>query len=588
MSLPLEKHSFDCVIVGAGGAGLRAALSAHEKGLKVAVISKVHPTRSHTVAAQGGINAALGNVAPDDWRWHMYDTIRGSDWLGDQDAIAYMCEHAREAITELEHMGVPFTRDTEGQLYQRAYGGQMAEFGKGGLAYRACAAADRTGHAILHTLYGQVRQAAIPMLEETLALDLLMESPHNCQGVLALKMETGELLVISARTTILATGGAGQIYASTTAARICTGDGGAMALRAGLPLQDMEFIQFHPTSLYGTGILITEGARAEGGILLNGKGERFMERYAPKLKDLASRDVISRAIIQEIREGRGAGEKKDHIQLQLSHMPASILKNRLPNVMDVCKTFARLDATKDPIPVYPAVHYTMGGIPARADCQVIDHRDGKDVPVTGLLAIGEAACNSVHGANRLGCNSLLDLIVFGKRAGETASENSTQQAPLNTNTLDAPLARLETLRSSKDGFTAAHMRREIQSTMQQFAGIFRNHSMLSEGMARIQSLAKTPLHLRDKTLLWNTELAEALETQNLLIQSQVAIASALARTESRGAHFRDDHPSRDDVNWLKHSLTWLKEGQVEIASRPVHLKTGIPGLEQITPEPRSY
>ena len=582
-------HNFDVVVIGAGGAGLRAALAAQAKGASVAVISKVPPTRSHTVAAQGGINAALGNRKADDWRWHMYDTVRGSDWLGDQDAIAYMCKHAPAAIRELEFMGVPFTRDTDGTIYQRAYGGQSTEFGKGGLAYRACAAADRTGHAMLHTLYQQAMKHGVRFFIEYMALDLLWDDEGTCAGALCWELGTGELHSFRSHRLILATGGFGQIFASTTASSICTGDGGAMILRSGLPLQDMEFIQFHPTGLYGTGVLITEGARGEGGHLVNNLGERFMKRYAPNYMDLASRDVISRAIEQEIREGRGCGPNKDHVLLRLDHLAPEVINEKLPSIRDIARTFAKIDISISPIPVLPSVHYTMGGIPASAASEVIGHNEK---PVEGLLVIGEAACNSVHGANRLGCNSLLDLMVFGKAAGESAGR--VQKSPhvkLSSAAMERALGHFDKLRMADGEFTPAPLRRQMQSVMQHHAGIFRDAPFLMNGLRLLEKLwsqKKNSLKVRERGLLWNNDLVEAVELDNLLRQAIATVASALHRTESRGAHTRTDYPHRNDAQWLKHTLFSMNDlDRFRLDTRPVRTDGG-EGVEAIAPEMRSY
>jgi succinate dehydrogenase / fumarate reductase flavoprotein subunit len=569
-------------IIGAGGAGLRAACAASQMGLSVLCISKVPVTRSHTVAAQGGINAALGTRAADDWRWHMYDTVRGSDWLGDQDAIAFMCERAPAAITELEHMGMPFTRSENGRIYQRAYGGQSTDFGKGPPAYRACAVADRTGHALLHTLYAQAKRQGVCFAEEWMALDLLFSAQGECAGVLAWQLETGELHAVNAKTTILATGGYGQAWASTTASSVCTGDGGGMILRAGLPLQDMEFVQFHPTSLYGSGILITEGARGEGAILRNGLGERFMERYAPHSMELASRDVIARAMAREIIEGRGCGPLKDHLHLCLDHMDAAIIRAQLPSVLEIAHTFARIDATREPIPVLPAVHYTMGGIPSDMHSSV---GTAEGQPVPRLLAIGEAACNSIHGANRLGCNSLLDLVVFGKAAGERCAELTQGSSPgIAPPSLQTALARFERLRTANGGTRPTILRQEMQCVMQHHAGIFRTHDLLAQGrdkLAALWNIFQTDLHLADRSTLWNNDLLDALETENLLRQAMATLQSALVREESRGAHWRDDFPARNDAHWLAHTLAWQENGIVRTAKREVR-------MAEFPPETRVY
>jgi succinate dehydrogenase / fumarate reductase, flavoprotein subunit len=566
-SYPLTHHTHDVVILGSGGAGLRAAVAATERGLSVACLSKVPVTRSHTVAAQGGINAALGNRASDDWRWHMYDTIRGSDWLGDQDAIALMCERAPEAIMELEHMGMPFTRDDNGQIYQRAYGGQKTDFGKGGLAYRACAVADRTGHSLLHTLYGQALKQRVEFYIEFVALDLIFDDENVCCGVLAWQLETGELHVFHAHDVIIATGGFGQIYEATTASTICTGDGNAMALRAGLPLQDMEFIQFHPTGLYGTGILVTEGARGEGAHLLNANGERFMEHYAPGSAELASRDVISRSMIAEIMAGNGCGAKKDHLHLSLAHLPREMIISKLPTIIELAKTFAGVDVFTQSIPIMPAVHYTMGGIPTDQYSRVTH----------GLMAIGEAACTSVHGANRLGCNALLELVVFGKAAGENAASSSKGKShkSLSAELLEPLLTRFDELRTSS-GLTRPHqIRKSLQNTMQQHASIFRTGELLSAGQRQLTQLwnvMQNDLRVADRSMIWNNDLLDAIETDNLLRLATATMASASARTESRGAHWREDHPTRNDTQHLNHTLCFVgSDGNTRLQTREVRL-----------------
>ncbi len=585
---PLIEHACDVVIVGAGGAGLRAASSAARQGLNVACISKVAPMHSHTVAAQGGINAALGNRVADDWRWHMYDTIRGSDWLGDQDAIAFMCEHAPEAIIELEAMGMPFTRSADGLIYQRAYGGQATYWGKGPLAYRACAVADRTGHSLLQTLYADAVKHQVKFFIEYVALDLIMDDDGSCRGVLAWELGTGDLHVFRAHATIIATGGYGYSFASTTASSICTGDGGGMALRAGLPLQDMEFVQYHPTGLYGSGLLITEGARGEGGYLVNNKGERFMERYAPKFRDLASRDVVSRAIMRELRQGRGCGPDKDHVFLRLHHVEQSTIAERLPSIMEICRTFLKLDATKDPIPVLPAVHYTMGGIPTDKDCRAIQ----TDV-VPGLYAIGEAACNSVHGANRLGCNALLDLVIFGERAANNARQSISggAVAPLNLTWLEAPLDRFDRLRQAKGSLRPNALTTRLRSIMHLHAGVYRRPELMQEGMQQLEQLRldrAQEMRIADRSLIWNNDLLEAVELDNMLCQSTATLASALWRTESRGAHYREDFPERDDEHWLAHTLIWVDEaGRIRILPRPVRFLPHGSALN-FPPEPRAY
>lgn len=555
----LITHTYDTVIIGAGGAGLRAAIAASAKGAKVAVISKVAPTRSHTVAAQGGINAALGNRADDDWRWHAYDTTKGSDWLADEDAVNFMCERAPAAIIELEQMGMPFTRDETGHIYQRAYGGQRTDFGKGGLAYRACAVADRTGHSLLHTLYAQTIKHQVKFFVECIALDLVMNEEGACCGVLVWQLETGEIHYIQATTTIVATGGFGQAYESTTSSSICTGDGGGMALRAGLALADMEFVQFHPTSLYGVGVLVTEGARGEGASLLNGKGERFMAEYAPDDMELASRDKISRAMMQEIYAGRGAGKNADHLWLDVRHLSEEVL-SKLPSVMEICRTFAGINPRKDLIPVRPAVHFTMGGI----------RTDAKSIAAPGLLAIGEAACTSVHGANRLGCNSLLELVVFGKAAGERAAAHKEKPRPTKPN---VQLARFAKLREAKGSLKPAYFKREMKRIMQGHANIFRLELRLKQGLQQMESLKaqfEKELIIGDRSLLWNNELAEAVEMDNLISQSVCVLAAALARKESRGAHYREDYPERNDAQWKAHSITQAdKTGNIEVSSTPV-------------------
>ena len=588
-------HAYDVVIVGAGGAGLRAAIAACDKGLRVAVISKVPPTRSHTVAAQGGINAALGNRTPDDWRWHMYDTVRGSDWLGDQDAIAFMCQEAPKAIIELERLGMAFSRQDDGRIYQRAYGGQATYYGKGPMAYRACAVADRTGHALLHTLYGAAHSKGVKFFIEWMALDIVTDAAGNCRGVLAWEMDSGELHAFSAHAVILATGGFGQVYAQTTASSICTGDGGGMALRANLPLQDMEFVQFHPTGLYGTGILITEGARGEGAYLVNSKGERFMERYAPKYRDLASRDVISRSMVRELMKGRGCGPGADHLLLNLDHIDSDTLRNKLPNILDIAKTFLNIDATQSPLPVVPSVHYTMGGIPTDYGCNAITGSEDGAPYMHGLLAIGEAACNSVHGANRLGCNALLDLVVFGKLAGEQAANYvspGTRAPALTASMLERPLAHLDRLRTTRGTLKPAQLRKQVQNIMSRHAGIFRDNAVLSEGLNLLQvswDQFRTELRVADSGMIWNNDLMGAVELDNLLRQSIVTMASALQRTESRGAHYRDDYPVRNDRRWLRHSLAWMEDdGGLKLATRPVRMESGIEGLSSFEPETRAY